>query len=412
MAALAVLAAVGCGATEPVVPSVTETVPEQDCSGLVTAISGAVSDYVAVYALDPSAQAEASGEQAGQRLQQTLQNTYQQLSSAQCDQRAFLADLKADLAAVPADGVIAQAVLSRLSANITGEISTAKTIRVTPKADLHQVVAQAAPGAVLELQKGSYALSQPLVLLDGVVLRGEGAKRTVISSTAPDAALLVLAGDVVTLEQLSIIRDAGVPGSGVIASAASLLRLSAVNISGARAAADTSGGAGVDMSSSETLENVGTTLEITDSTFSSNSYAGVSVGGTHQVSIVGSSFSKNSQCGICFLGAASGSVEKSKFNSNGIGIAAVGDSDPLLTATTFTAGDVGIQIGDRSRATVDAVTISKAKKAAIIVAGTATPIIRKAKCSQVAYGIVLSSEALPSLIDNTCTVAKAASKEK
>ena len=74
-----------------------------------------------------------------------------------------------------------------------------------------------APGSTVALAAGEYAFTQPLVLLDGVTLRGAAKGTTVIRSSAPDAAVVVLTGARVDLADFSLVLDTTVSSSGVVA---------------------------------------------------------------------------------------------------------------------------------------------------------------------------------------------------
>ncbi len=325
-----------------------------------------------------------------------------------CPQAEFVARLTAALETVTADGAIARAVLLRLTANLTGTVGSGRSVQAAPGDDLALVLSQAAPGAIVHLAAGEYRLDDTLVVLESVTLAGDDRDTTRLVSGADEMAVLVMTSGLVGLRDLTLTRDPATSGSGIVTGGASTLRLKRVTVSGARAGQDRQGGAGLDLTGSDTAASPGrTTAEVTDSEFSGNSWSGISVSGGHRVSIVGSRFADNGQCGLCFLGSAEGSVETSRFEANGIGVAAVGTATPLVRENRVSGGEVGIQVGGAAQPTVDTNRISSAERAAVILTEQAAGVLRHNVCSEVPVGIALAKTALPTLLDNECTLVQA-----
>ena len=325
-----------------------------------------------------------------------------------CPQEEFVELLTTGLKTVSAEGPIAQAVLARLTANLTGAVGSSASVTATPADDLRQVVATAAPGAIVYLDAGDYALPGPLVLLDSVTLVGESRATTRLLSAAPEISVLIMTSDVVGLRQLTLQRDTAVPGSGIVTSAGPTLTLEDVTIAGARAAAGGGGGAGVDLTGGQDAASPDrTTVEVTRAAFRDNGWAGISVAGGQRVSVVDSEFAENGECGACFLGPAQGSIADSRFTGNGVGVAVVDTAAPVLRGNRISGGEVGIQVAGKAQPTIDDNRISKAKRAAAIFTDTSGGVLRKTVCEDVEVGIALSKTALPSLMDNECTVVRA-----
>lgn len=324
-----------------------------------------------------------------------------------CPQQEFLDLLTTGLESVTAEGPIAQAVLARLTANLLGTVGTEPSITVTPADDLRQVVATAAPGAIVYLDAGDYPLADPLVLLDTITLVGEGRDATRLESSADEIAVLVMTSDLVGLRSLTLERDVAVAGSGIVTGVAPTLVLEDVTIAGARAAQD-GGGAGLDLTGSDDAAGPDrTTVEVTGALFRDNGWAGISVAGGQRVSVQDSEFTDNGECGACFLGSAEGSITDSRFRDNGVGVAAVGTSVPVVRGNRISGGEVGVQVGGQAQPTIDDNRISKAERAAVIFTDTAGGVLRKTVCAKVDVGIALAKTALPSLMDNDCTVVRA-----
>ncbi|MCW5951272.1 MAG: right-handed parallel beta-helix repeat-containing protein [Propionibacteriaceae bacterium] len=377
----------------------------------------AVRQYVMVYEtpattdVSPSAQPSGPADDpitvAAGALDEALAVARQAVADG-CPQQEFLDLLTTELASVTAEGPIAQAVLARLIANLTGTAGTEPSITVGPTDDLRQVVATAAPGAIVYLNAGDYSLPGTLVLLDAITLVGEGRDATRLRSSADEVAVLVMTSDLVGLRNLTLQRDVAVPGSGIVTSGGPTLVLEDVRIAGARAAETGGGGAGLDLTGGDDAAGPGrTTVEMTRAQFDDNSWAGISVAGGQRVSVQDSEFTENGECGACFLGSAEGSITGSRFRGNGVGVAAVGTSVPVVRGNRISGGEVGVQVGGKAQPTIDDNRISKAKRAAVIYTDTAGGVLRKTICSDVEVGIALAKTALPSLMDNTCTVVRA-----
>ena len=325
-----------------------------------------------------------------------------------CAVTAFRSDLETGLKAVPAQNPVAAAVLARLTASLTGQVAQQTTTRpVTPTDDLTAVLAQLAPGSTVLLQAGTYTLRRTLVLLDGVTLRGSGRDTTVVRSSAADAAVVILTSARVEVSDLRIELDPGVPATGVVAGPQSSLALSSVTVSGATATKGGLGGAGVQMSGQATDHpSRATTLQVTDSAFDHNAWAGIAMGGGHRASVLRASFTANGQCGMCFLDASSGSVQDSRFADNLVGLGANGTASPTWVGNTITGGTVGVQLDGTTTPTIQRLTVTGALRAAVIFSGRAAGAIAMATCTSVPYGIVVADTAGPTLGDTTCSVAR------
>ncbi len=344
---------------------------------------------------------------ASKGLDEALEAARQAVADG-CPQPEFVALLTTELKTVTAEGPIAQAVLGRLTANLTGTMGTSASVTATPADDLREVVATAAAGAIVYLDAGDYALPGPLVLLDSVTLVGEGRDSTRLMSAAPEISVLIMTPDAVGLRQLTLQRDTTVPGSGIVTSAGPTLTLEDVAIAGARAEKGGGGGAGVDLTGGDQAAGPDrTTVEVTRGLFKDNGWAGISVAGGQRVSVIDSEFAKNGECGACFLGPAEGSITDSRFRDNNVGVAAVGSSAPVLRGNRVSGGEVGFQVGGEAKPTIDDNRISKVKRAAVIFTDKAGGVLRKTVCTDVEVGIALSKTALPSLMDNKCTVVRA-----
>jgi hypothetical protein len=149
----------------------------------------------------------------------------------------------------------------------------------------------------------------------------------------------------------------------------------------------------------------GTTLEVTDTEVHDNQAAGIVLSGGHRASVVRGTFRANGQCGVCFLGATDGSVEDSTFEDNGLGIAVTGSAKPNLLRLSIDGGDVGLQVADEAAPIIDVVTVSSARRAALIYTGTASGSMDGLRCVDVPFGIVVGPEAHPRVGETDCELA-------
>lgn len=428
VAALLVLA--GCADSAPDRPDPTisaSLAAEVDCTAAVSSIVFATQRYVDSYAAGSAvAASDATGDESASPartptptptaysdadFQDAIAGAQGVISERGCDPARVRADLEDGLGDVTPQGAVADAVLRQITASLTGRLSAEPATRaVVPGDDLADVLAELPEGSTITLAAGEYALSEPLVLLTGVTIRGAGRDATTIRSTAPEAALLALTGGRVELADLTVRHEGDAAASALLAGPAASVVASGARFAGGRTDADGLGGAGVLMfAGGEDAAGRGTTLEVTDTELAENQAGGIVLTGGHRASVLRGVFRANVQCGICFLGAVDGSVEDSTFEGNGVGIAVTGTAAPTLLRNAISGGEVGLQASDEAAPMVDGATISGAARAAVIYTGTASGRLNGVTCTDVPFGIVVGPSVAPTLKDNSCDLA--ASKE-
>ncbi|HSK27347.1 MAG TPA: right-handed parallel beta-helix repeat-containing protein, partial [Jiangellales bacterium] len=372
------------------------TSPEE-CSAVVASLVEATQLYVDGYGETRSAAPAPSPGLTDEGLQAALAEAQRLVRQRQCDGEAVQADLEAGLDAVSASGPVGGAVLRRLLAVLSGtSAEEASTRVVAPADDLAGALAELAPGSTLRLVAGTYRLPDTLVLLQGVELRGAGAGSTVLTSSAPEAAVLVLTDEQVRLADLRAERTGTAVGSVVIGGPSSSIDLDAVEVAGAVADGAGSGGAGVLMSpAGEPGPGRGTTLEVTDSRFERNGSAGVALAGAHRASIQSSEFAGNGQCGVCFLDASDGAVRGSTFRGNPVGVSVVAQARPSIVGSRFEGGEVGVQVAGTAAPSLDANSVSGASRAGLVWTDEAAGQALSTVCANVPFGIVLGPAAVP-----------------
>jgi hypothetical protein len=401
--AVAVLGLVGVLSGCAMMPEPSATV-KAECSAAVAGIVNAVDKLITEYGQPPGSGTE---DMTGDPLGDAVAEARDAQERFDCDPDAFGAELEEGLAEIEPDGPIEAAVWRRVTASLLGTIRAQAGEWVLGAGEnLLDVVARAAVGTTVVLPAGTFDLDTTLVLLDGITLRGAGRDATTIRSAASDAALLVITASVVRLENLTVEITGAQPASGLVAGPSASVALSGVRMAGAVAGDGGIGGAGVYLSAEgDEGSGRGTTLEITDSAFERNAWAGVAVAGGHRVSIQTATFAGNGEVGLIFLDESSGSVSGSTFTDNNVGLAAAGSATPTWLDSTVTGGSVGAQVDASAAPVMDGLTFRGSTSAAVIFGGASRGSIAATTCDDVPYGIVISSMAAPTLGANECTVA-------
>ena len=407
--------ATGCSSGSGAAPKQTA----DPCAQVAHDVLSVTQDYVDTFNVDqqpvstsspsPSPSPSASTAAIGVTPQQytdAIAAARQRLVAGKCDQTRFHDALAGGLPALKSHGAIATAVLAQLRVSLTSALPPQPVTRqVTPHDDLSEVLAEVSDGSTVRLSAGTYRLKDSLVLLRPVTLVGDGRTRTVVSSDAVDAAVLVMTGAPVTLDSLTVSRPGSTPGSGIVTGPSATLSLHAVRVSGARASGDGSGGVGVlltasaDQAASKTV-----TFRATDSDFSGNAAAGVAAGGGHRTAITSSRFDGNQQCGICFLGGAVGTISGSTFTRNSVAIVAGSTSAPLVRANHVVGGEVGIQASGSAKPVISDNTISGVARASMVFIDSAAGTVDGNNCSGDRAGIAVARSAYPYVGHNACRV--------
>ncbi|MFE5408844.1 right-handed parallel beta-helix repeat-containing protein [Microbacterium sp. NPDC056569] len=411
----------GCSAPEDPDPTPSTDSRQAECAAAAAGVADAVAEVVAGYEgpLSPDGSMTASpeplpsatpGGEADDPLSEAVAAARQTRERLGCDTDRFEQDLRAGLDDVRPQGSIATAVWRRVSATLLGEIPADAAERTFESGeDLAEVVAQIPEGGTLVLPAGTIEVEDTLVLLDGVTLRGAGRDATVIRSSAPDAAVLIAAAGLVSIADLTVEVAGTNPASAVVAGPWASVVLAGARVAGATIA-DGIGGAGVYLSSgADDVSGEQTTLEVTDTLFERNGWAGLAVTGKHRVSIEASAFSGNGEVGLLFMDATSGSVRSSTFADNTVGVAVAGTASPTLLSSSASGGSVALQTDDSAAPTVDGLDIGGATTAAAILGGESGGWIGGVACHDVPFGIVVSSGAAPTMGSNSCPLSRGGS---
>lgn len=408
-----VLLATGCTGssgsrtTTPASSTASSTSPALACSQVSLDLVTAVQQYVDAYGSPVTGSSKTTtSDPDGKKLQAAVRNAQTSLQNNGCDIAEFRSRFDKGLSGIKTRGPLAKAVLLRLTASITGTAKqAAATVSLTPKDDLPRRLAELASGSTVRLAAGTYRLTESLVLLEGVTIRGAGQGRTTLQTTAADTGILVLTDGRVELRELTLSHTGKALADVLVGGPTSSVVLTKMRLTGGRGSSAT-GGNGVLMTSNGQGRNRGTTLEVTASTFDHNSAAGILLTDGHIASIRQARFEANDSCGVCFSGVSTGAVRNSVFVGNRVGAAILDQAKPALVSDTFEGGLFGIQASNKSTPVVESATVSGASRAAMIFADESAGRVDKSTCTKVPYGIVVSPRALPLLGDNNCELAK------
>ena len=327
------------------------------------------------------------------------------LAPAGCGVPAFQEAMTSGLQAVRSHGAIAGAVLAQLRVSLTGQLpSTPISVTATPHDDLAAKLAQMPDGSTLVLAKGTYKLTDTLVLLRSVTIRGAGAESTILSSATPDAVVLALTGGRVDLSLLGV-RRVGGAGSVITAAPQAQMSLKSVHISGARTDKQGAGGVGLLLTATGGDTPAATvTFRALHSSFTDNASGGILAGGGQVVAVSSSSFARNAQCGICYLGASGGTVEGNSFLDNGYGVVAASPARTSIRGNHFVGGVVGIEATGNAKPTVRDNTIKGSTRASMVFTGNAAGTVDGNDCSGDPAGIAVARTAYPYVRTNKCRV--------
>jgi hypothetical protein len=322
-----------------------------------------------------------------------------------CSIPAFQEAMTSGLQAVHSNGAIAGAVLMQLRASLTGQLpSTPVSASATPHDDLAARLAQMPDGSTLLLAKGTYKLTDTLVLLRSVTIRGAGPGATFLTSTAPDAVVLALTGGRVNLSLLAV-RRLGGAGSVITAAPQAQMSLKDVHVSGARTDKQGAGGVGVLLTATGN-DTAASALSFISarSSFTDNASGGILAGGGQAVAVTASSFARNVQCGVCFLGASGGSIDGNSFLDNGYGVVAASAAKTAIRGNHFIGGAVAIEATGNAKPTVVDNTIMGSTRASMVFTGNAAGTVDGNDCSGDPAGIAVARSAFPFVRTNKCRV--------
>ena len=232
-------------------------------------------------------------------------------------------------------------------------------MRVAAGDDLAQLLGEAEPDEVFELEAGTHRVCAPLVITVPLTLRGEGGGA--VLAGAPDGPLLVLmaADGVLEVENLALVRDADGPPHDVVHVAAGEVRFLGCRFAGGRRQGAEGG---------------------------------------HGCSVVGWSRARLNAC-----------VAE---DCDEAGLAAAGDAHVEAEGCVFRRNGVGARFGERSTGTVRACTAERNARFGFMIADFAKPtLVANLIRENGAPGVAVVDDARPLVVDNRLDPADMAEPE-
>ena len=265
-----------------------------------------------------------------------------------------------------------------LAANVLGVLDeTAQPMRHRLEAgeDLATVVSQLPTGATLTLPAGRFRVGRTLALIQDVTIQGAGQGRTVVTTSA-DGAGLVLTSQVALRMRGLRMEHRGPGAASVLLLRAGTAELDDVAITGATRAAPVAPGSRAVLTGGSGIVLAGADqLTMRDSASSGNAVAGLLVA-TGAARVRSSTFSGNDVCGVCYLGNATGRLSGSRVSGNGAGVMLGERSAPALTDNEIEQNqEAGVVVEGRTRARLRGNLMRDNGPLGVAVYGSASPLL-------------------------------------
>jgi parallel beta-helix repeat protein len=294
-------------------------------------------------------------------------------------------------------------------------------IHLTPEGtgdypSLEQAVRQAAEGATIFLDPGTYRLQDPLEIGKPLRLMGAGIDQTAIVSSA-EGYVIRFHGDGPFMAEELTFRHEGGREADVVAVQSGEISFSRCRFTGAVYAAET-GRAGLRISGD-------TTGVVRDCVAVENDSDGILIEGRATPTLEGNVCSNNKADGISYFDYAGGTARENECRENGvgillaersnptlednlcldndgIGIAYYGDADGFARWNTCSRNQIGIGVSERARPILDENGCTDNQLFGIAYAGNTGGQARQNECARNGAGIILAENADPQLDANNC----------
>lgn len=250
-------------------------------------------------------------------------------------------------------------------------------------------------GGTLRLQKGTYTLSEPLVIVKSVTIVGDGLEATRVVGATGESVVEFNGHISATVSGVGFERDGDEAGDVVDVVAADVAFEKCAFAGGV--AGDAAGGNGLGLFNDSTA-TVSGCLSV------KNGRSGIHAQDDTQVTISTTTCSQNGDAGIAFLGRAGGLAEKNICEKNTIdGIHVQDQCAPRLTANTCRKNkQTGILFIGKAKGMASKNKCLDNLDAGISIGGSARPEILTNTCSGNPYGIVYYDQAKGIARANTC----------
>jgi parallel beta-helix repeat protein len=288
-----------------------------------------------------------------------------------------------------ATGPLAEAVRAALSANVVDVVEERRARvrhQLSADEDLATVLSRMPSGATVVLPEGRFALDRTVAFVQDITIEGAGRGRTVITSRAQGAGLVLASQVSLKLAGVRVEHRGGGTAS-VLLLRAGTAELEDVQITGATRSSTAepgtqavlAGGSGIVMAGGERLSMRG-------STSSRNAVGGLLVA-SGAPRVRGSTFRHNDVCGVCYVGKSAGRLRGSVMAGNG----------------------AGVMFGDRSAPVVDDNRIEDNERAGLVVEAASRPRVRgNTVRGNGGIGVAVYGTASPRLTANTVSAHRQA----
>lgn len=290
-----------------------------------------------------------------------------------------------------------------------------------------EVLAEAPPGATVELGAGTYRIPGTIEIRSHVFLSGAGTMRTRLEAAGPGPALRVVGNAALALRDLTVTATPASATNAVEALDGALI-LERVRVTGARgrrSAPDPGDPDALEPGYGVVLDG-GTWATITSSQFDGNDSGGICVRG-HSAPTIVDAHVQGGTAGVVFAGHAAGALTRSRCLGAAIGILVLDRARPVLEGNTCRAnthtgiayrltasglarandcsdnGSAGIWVGDAATPTLEGNLCRGNRTAGIAYRRAAGGMASANACSGGAIaGIWVSEGACPDLHANRC----------
>lgn len=260
----------------------------------------------------------------------------------------------------------------RSASGTEGWVNADLTLPLRSQEDTDALLSSIKAGGEVQVERGAFPLSSPLILEADVALTGAGMKQTLLFSQAPEDTIISRNVNA-SLEDLGVAHSGNTPARALLQEGG-ILHLNRVALAGAvRNDATAEYGSGLWVKDSGEAD-------IQSSLLTANAY-GVYVSDSSKVNIAKSTFIANRDGGLLMKDRSSGEIDSSNFE---------------------TSGAHGIHLQGQTDASITNSTIHHNRGRGITVYGQASPHISENTIeANVLQGVGVQGEATPTLSGNT-----------
>ena len=312
-----------------------------------------------------------------------------------CTERDLQSEVEQALGVYAGGGILNRYLVGAVQQELQPE---PRNLTVGPGDDLNTLLPLLGPGSSVVFDEGTYTFDATIIVQSELVMVGAGAGKTIIESSAGSAALAVLPGGDLVINDLALRHVGDEPASVLVALDASM-EVAGVAISGGVLDAERGAGSGIVLSGES--PDVATEVTISDSAVGPNEAAGIAITGSYAPEIVDATFESNQQCGACFFDESSGRIQSSTFVGNGVGLQASGMSMPEIALNLFEDNGVaGLLVENAAASLVIENTFLGEDIVGIDVQGEAAPVVQRNTFGSHAVAVSLRGESVAAISAN------------